>query len=117
MVRPEQEVPIALLDELEQYRRLLSNIPAEIGVLDLDGRYLFNTPSGIHDLAVRQWILGKTNHDYCRERNYPMSIADERQSVIAVHSREEEHLARRAVDRQVGATSLLRAHIRPGSRR
>ena len=77
-----REIPVALLDELEQYRRLLDNIPAEIGVLDPQGRYLFNTPSGIPDLAVRRWVLGKTNHDYCRERNHPTSIADERQSVI-----------------------------------
>ena len=92
-MRPEQEVPVALLDELEQYRRLLNNIPAEIGVLDLDGRYLFNTPSGIHDLAVRQWILGKTNHDYCRKRNYPMSIADKRQSVIDQCIREKKSIS------------------------
>ena len=70
------------IDELEQYRRLLDNIPAEIGVFDLEGRFLFNTPSGIRDPAVRQWVLGKTHHEYCRKRNYPMSIADKRQSVI-----------------------------------
>ena len=90
---PEQEIPIALLNELEQYRRLLNNIPAEIGVLDLAGRYLFNTPSGIHDLAVRQWILGKTNHDYCRERSYPMSIADKRQAVIDQCIREKQSVS------------------------
>ena len=89
----DQEIPIALLDELEQYRRLLNNIPAEIGVLDLEGRYLFNTPSGIHDLAVRQWILGKTNHDFCRERNYPISIADTRQSVIDQCIREKRSIS------------------------
>ncbi len=81
-VTPETEIPTALLDELEQYRRLLNNIPAEIGVFDLEGRFLFNTPSGIPDLSVRQWVLGKTHHDYCRERNYPTSIADKRQAVI-----------------------------------
>ncbi len=72
----------ALIDELEQYRRLLNNIPAEIGVFDLEGRFLFNTPSGIRDPSIRQWVLGKTHHDFCRERNYPISIADRRQSVI-----------------------------------
>ena len=48
-----------LINELEQYRRILNNIPAEIGVLDIDGRYLFNTPSGIHDPEVREWMLGQ----------------------------------------------------------
>ena len=70
------------LDESEQYRRLLDNIPAEIGVFDTEGRFLFNTPSGIRDPAVREWVLGKTHHDYCRKRNYPVAIADRRQKVI-----------------------------------
>ena len=71
-----------LTAELEHYCRLLDNIPAEIGVFDPNGRFLFNTPSGIRDPDVRQWVLGKTHHDYCRERNYPLSIADKRQAVI-----------------------------------
>ena len=51
-----------LIDEVEQYRRLLDNIPAEIGVFDPDGRFLFNTPSGIRDAKTREWVLGKTHH-------------------------------------------------------
>ena len=71
-----------LIDEVEQYRRLLDKIPAEIGVFDPVGRFLFNTPSGIRDAKTREWVLGKTHHDYCRERGYPIDIADRRQSVI-----------------------------------
>ena len=52
-----------LIRELEQYRRILNHIPAEIGVLDRDGRYLFNSPSGIRDPKLREWMLGKTNHE------------------------------------------------------
>ncbi len=66
-----------LLTELAQYRRLFNNIPAEIGVFDLEGRFLFNTPTGISDPRMREWILGKTHHDYCSERGYPMAIAGE----------------------------------------
>jgi len=71
-----------LLDELEQYRRLLDNIPAELGVLDLEGRFLFNTPAGIHDPEMRQWIIGKNHHEYCAHRNLPKSFADNRQIQI-----------------------------------
>ncbi len=73
---------MGVIGELEQYRRLLNNIPAEIGVFDREGRFLFNTPSGIKDPAMRQWVIGKTHHDWCRKRNYPLSIADKRQAVI-----------------------------------
>ncbi len=81
MQRGEELTP-DLITELEQYRRLLNNIPAEIGVFDPEGRFQFNTPSGIRDPQMREWVLGKTHHDYCRKRNYPMAIADKRQKVI-----------------------------------
>ena len=78
----EGELSPDLLTELEQYRRLFNNIPAEIGVFDVEGRFLFNTPSGIRDPEMREWLLGKTHHDYCRRRKYPMAIADRRQAII-----------------------------------
>ncbi len=78
-----------LIQELEQYRRLLDNIPAEIGVFDPEGRFVFNTPSGIRDARTRQWVLGKTHHDWCRERKHPMAIADRRQRVIEMCVREK----------------------------
>ena len=78
----EKESNRHLIDELEQYRRLLDNLPAELGVFDRAGRFLFNTPSGIRDPATREWVLGKTHHDWCRKRGHPMAIADRRQQVI-----------------------------------
>ncbi len=81
-MRPGEKLTSDLITEFEQYRRLFNNIPAEIGVFDPEGRFLFNTPSGIPDPEMREWVLGKTHHDYCRKRNYPMTIADKRQGVI-----------------------------------
>ncbi|MCH7777133.1 MAG: hypothetical protein IH878_11440, partial [Gemmatimonadetes bacterium] len=81
-MRPGEKLTSDLITEFEQYRRLFNNIPAEIGVFDPEGRFLFNTPSGIPDPEMREWVLGKTHHDYCRKRNYPMAIADKRQGVI-----------------------------------
>ena len=79
---PRESLTPDLINELEQYRRILNNIPAEIGVLDTDGRYLFNTPSGIRDPGVREWMLGKTNHEWVRERGHPIEIADKRQAAV-----------------------------------
>ena len=81
-MRPGEKLTSDLITEFEQYRRLFNNIPAEIGVFDPEGRFLFNTPSGIPDPEMREWVLGKTHHDYCRKRNYPMAIADKRHGVI-----------------------------------
>ena len=71
-----------LIGELEQYRRLLENIPAEIGVFDTEGRFLFNTPSGIPDATMRTWVVGKTHHDYSRKRGLPKSFAEKRHQII-----------------------------------
>ena len=79
-----------LINELEQYRRILNNIPAEIGVLDTDGRYLFNTLSGIRDPRVREWMLGKTNHEWVRERGHPIEIAEKRQWAVDHCVKEKE---------------------------
>ena len=79
---PDEGLTPDLINELEQYRRILNNIPAEIGVLDTDGRYLFNTPSGIRDPEVREWMLGKTNHEWVRERGHPIEIAEKRQWAV-----------------------------------
>ena len=78
----EHLIPMGVIGELEQYRRLLNNIPAEIGVFDREGRFLFNTPSGIKDPAMRQWVIGKTHHDYVRKRGLPVAFADKRQQII-----------------------------------
>jgi len=86
----EAELNAALKNELEIYRRLLDNIPAELGIFDPQGRFIYNTPSGIKDPEVRKWIVGKTHHDWCKKRNHPMSIADNRQRVIEKVVREKK---------------------------
>lgn len=78
----EQTIRQDELYELEQYRRLLDHTPAELGVLDLEGRFLYNTPAGIQDPDMRAWIVGKTHHEYCGRRDLPISFADNRQNYI-----------------------------------
>ncbi|MCZ6899017.1 MAG: sigma 54-interacting transcriptional regulator [Bacteroidetes bacterium] len=78
----EAELNTVLRNELDIYRRLLDHIPAELGIFDLQGKFIYNTPSGIKDPEVRKWVVGKTHHDYCKKRNYPIIIADKRQKVM-----------------------------------
>ena len=82
IVNEEAPFPKDLIDEVAQFRWLLDHIPAEIGVFDRDGRFLFNTPSGIKDPAMRAWVVGKTHHDYVGKRGLPAAFADTRQRVI-----------------------------------
>ena len=78
----EQTIRQDELYELEQYRRPLDHTPAELGVLDPKGRFLYNTPAGIQDPDMRALIVGKTHHEYCGRRDLPISFADNRQNYI-----------------------------------
>ena len=93
-----------LIEELEQYRRLWDNLPAEVGVFDPEGRFLFNTPSGIRDPQTREWVLGKTHHDWCRKRHHPIAIADRRQRAIesCVHDKRSDSFEELWVDKTTG---------------
>lgn len=60
------------------YENVLNQIPSDIAVFDKSHKYLFVNPIGIKNPEIRQWIIGKTDYDYCEFRNKPRSIADDR---------------------------------------
>jgi signal transduction histidine kinase/ActR/RegA family two-component response regulator len=68
-----------LAEQREFYEFTLNHIPSDIGVFDADGRYLFVNATGIKDPAKRDWVIGKTNFDYCNKYGYPLELAQERQ--------------------------------------
>ncbi len=69
------------------YETILDNLPADIAIFSKDHRYLYVNPAGIRDKNLRQWIISKTDYEYCEFRNIDTRIADERsklfQEVIA----------------------------------
>ena len=60
------------------YEGILNNIPSDIAVFDTNDKYLFVNPIGIKDAALREWIIGKTNEDYCNYRGKPLELAQTR---------------------------------------
>ena len=64
------------------YEDILNEIPADIAVLSPEYKYLFVNPLAIRDPEVREWIIGKNDEQFCRERNKPMSIAEGRQRIF-----------------------------------
>lgn len=73
---------IALELQKQFYEQILDNIPADIGIFDKDHRYLYVNPAGIKDKNLRQWIIGKTDYDYCSFRKVDSRIADERKKLF-----------------------------------
>ncbi len=56
----------------------MNNLPADIGVFNDKCQYIFVNESGIKDPELRNWLIGKTDFDYCNYRNIPTSKAEER---------------------------------------
>ncbi len=64
------------------YEQILDNIASHVVVWDANRRYLYVNPVGVKDPAVRQWLIGKTDEEYCRYRNRPMKIAERRNELF-----------------------------------
>lgn len=85
-----------LENKLAQQRRfyedVLNNLPSDIAVFDTEQRYLFLNPVAIRDQQLRQWIIGKTDEDYCILRNKPLSMLQHRKSLFQQVVQEKKQL-------------------------
>ncbi|MFD2244936.1 PAS domain S-box protein [Pontibacter ruber] len=54
------------------YEDILNHIPSDVAVYNSDLHYLFVNPAAVSDPELRQWIVGKTNEEYCAYRNVPL---------------------------------------------
>ncbi|MBF9255550.1 PAS domain S-box protein [Pontibacter sp. 172403-2] len=64
------------------YETILNLIPSDIAVYDKNLRYLFVNPAAIPDVQLREWIIGKTNEEYCHYRNVPLERLEKRGSYL-----------------------------------
>ncbi len=71
-----------LAEERDFYKEALDNLPADIGVFDAYGKYLYVNPAGIKDVELRNWIIGKDDFDYCKYRNRNTSMAEFRKGIF-----------------------------------
>lgn len=71
-----------LNEQRDFYENILNSIPTEIAVFSPDHRYQFVNPAAIKDAALRRWIIGKTDADYCVFRGKDMVIAENRRQYL-----------------------------------
>ena len=69
---------MAIQQQREFFNSVLNAVPMDIAVFDKDHRYLFVNSKGIADEHLRDWIIGKTDYDYCALRGKDSSMADSR---------------------------------------
>jgi hypothetical protein len=68
--------------EISFFEEILNKVPAEIIVADAQFRYLFVNPSAVPDPDLRQWMIGKTNEEFCEHAGRPAVIARARRMVF-----------------------------------
>ena len=79
-----------LVKQREFYEFALDQIPCDIAIFDARFRYKYVNANGIKSKEAREWVIGKTNFDYCQQYGHPMALAQERQARFMQAMRERK---------------------------
>lgn len=71
-----------LVKERNFFHTILNEIPADIAIFSPEHRYLFLNRIAIKDEALRNWIIGKDDYEYCTFRGLDKSVADHRRGLF-----------------------------------
>ncbi len=96
------------------YETILNHLPSDVAVLDVDHRYRFVNPAAIADPAVRHWVIGHTDAEYCAYRRRPLAIAERRRALFeqAIQERRLVEWEEEMTDSD-GQLRVLRRHLQP----
>ncbi len=87
-LRAEQLLREMAPEEKELHRQrdffleILNKTPADIIVADTQYRYLYVNPNIIGNPELRQWMIGKTNEEFCQYAGRPDKIARARRQIF-----------------------------------
>ena len=71
-----------LLQQQQYYHHILDQIPADIVIFTTEHQYEFINKTAVKNDELRNWMLGKTDYDYCKRKQIPVSLADERRKAF-----------------------------------
>lgn len=71
-----------LIRQTKFMENLLNNIPIDIAVYDEHFKYIFVNPEAIKNEAVREWIIGKDDLEYCKLKDIDDFLAKTRISAF-----------------------------------
>jgi PAS domain S-box-containing protein len=75
------------------FEDILDKVPAEIMVADAEYRFLYANPVAVPDTHLREWMIGKTNEEFCQYSGRPTAMARARRMVF-----EKARRTRKAVE-------------------
>ena len=69
------------IDKLKERRffgYILNNLPADVVVFNSKHEYVFINPVAVQNEETREFLIGKTDYDYCVYKKIPKELADSR---------------------------------------
>jgi len=96
------------------FEEILNKTPADIIVADAQYRYLYVSPSAVPDLHLRQWMIGRTNEEFCEYAGRPGKIMRARREVFdkVLRTRKMLQWEEEALDRE-GVTQYYLRSVQP----
>ena len=78
-----------VLSKKNLYENILNHIPSDIAVFSPDLKYVYLNQAAVKDEELRNWMIGKTDADYCRLQQKDMSLAVNRKRIYqnAIHTK------------------------------
>jgi PAS domain S-box-containing protein len=64
------------------FEEILDKVPAEIMVADAEYRFLYVNPFAVPDHDLREWMIGKTNEEFCQYAGRPLAQSRARRMVF-----------------------------------
>jgi hypothetical protein len=80
-----------MLNSESFFRNVLEHLNGDIAIFDREHRYVYVNPYAVKDPIIREWLVGKTDFDYCAFRGLDIEIARNRRR------RFEEALEKRSI--------------------
>lgn len=97
--------------EIEKQKRftddILNKIPTEIAVYDAKEHYLYVNPEAIESDEEREWIIGKTDFDYCSMKGIDPSIAQRRHESFSIVKKSKKTEWIDEIRTEFGATKYM----------
>lgn len=66
------------------FKTVLENLQGDIAIIDSGFRYVYVNPYAINDPVIREWIIGKTDLDYCLFRGVDPEVAHQRRDKFSM---------------------------------
>ena len=98
------------------YEDILNSLPVDIAVFNEKHQYLFVNEVAIADKNVRDWLVGKDDFDYVKERKKPLESAHFRRDLFLktiTADNTEDHDYEEAHDRKDGTKQYVLRKMKP----